>query len=80
MLPGKETEAEGEMEQVIQRHLLSCVYMGKCTHLHKPSSHQRFIIKEEDKSPSVSSSNKMVNALDCENVNVSTKLGNKEYQ
>lgn len=79
MLPRKETEAEGEMEQVIQTHLLSRVYMGKCTHLRKPSSHQRFIIKE-DKSLSVRSSKKMVNALDCESVNVSTRLSNKDYQ
>lgn len=69
----RETKDQGEMEEKIQRHSFSVVHV-------RVNSHQRFTIKEKDKSPRVSNSNKTVSALDCENVSVSTKLGNKENQ
>lgn len=75
------TEEEGEIGDS-QTFVLSYMYVPKKnTPSQAPkSSHQKFIIQEEDKRPSVSSLNKMVNALDCENVNVSMKLGNKKNQ
>lgn len=41
---------------------------------------RRFTIREEDKSLGVTPRLTMAKVFDCENVGVSTKLGNKEHQ
>lgn len=41
---------------------------------------RRFTIRKEDKSLGVTPRLTMAKVFDCENVGVSTKLGNKEHQ
>lgn len=74
---GRRRDRIGDSETFI----FICTYAGKCTHPHGPHKlTPKFCNKEGDKIPSVISLDEMVNVLDCENVTVSTKLGNKDNQ
>lgn len=78
----KELRTEGRQNRQFRDN---CSHLCVHGHTYTPSivctnSHQRFATKEEDKSPVWAPWLMMMNALDCENVNVSTKLGNKEHQ
>lgn len=79
----KETGQRGDRTGDSQTSILTCVCVcrSQYTHLHRPpQAHTKDLSsRRKDKSPSVSA-NKIVNILDWENMNVSTKLGNKKNQ